>query len=384
MGYNEFMEGQRTETELRMLCSKVDNEIKLETDRLKKVRLLDETGNDLYGIDLNSYDIVPSTEYDVSLLEAIAGNCSGFAAIAERDVQKNGLKKADGKWNNYVVALREMGYPCMNSFLYLQYIKANQQSEAKEYLNKALEQKEEIADFCYAYDILRKGKKRKGRSLLKKIAENKSHPMKQQASLLQYVPEDDEWKTAWGIVLGLCIVGVLIAPWFGSFSGFVRMVSLLGVAVMGGVVPWIVRKYKNARQIKFANFNGAIMEHKDKAFGATLICPEYPTSELSNSESIAFFADEVYKRCHTQVNVRDLSEINDVKVLNIQMLALQLHSERERRKQYFMDKCKAGDASARVALLVFFDTEYRNGEFVVNKNANPCRFIPDTIGKIID
>ena len=49
-----------------------------------------------------------------------------------------------------------------------------------------------------------------------------------------------------------------------------------------------------------------------------------------------------------------------------------------------MDKCKAGDASARVALLIFFDTEYRNGEFVINKNANPCKFIPDTIGKIID
>ena len=144
MGYNEFMEGQRTETELRVLCNKVDNEIKLEIDRLKKVRLLDETGNDLYGIDLDNYEIIPSTEYDVSLLEAIAGNCSGFAAIAERDVQKNGLKKADGKWNNYVVALREMGYPCMNSFLYLQCIKANQQSEAKEYLNKALEQKVKI------------------------------------------------------------------------------------------------------------------------------------------------------------------------------------------------------------------------------------------------
>ena len=49
-----------------------------------------------------------------------------------------------------------------------------------------------------------------------------------------------------------------------------------------------------------------------------------------------------------------------------------------------MDRCKNGDGQARMALLIFFDIEYKNGEFVENKNLNPCQFIPKTIAKVID
>ena len=37
-----------------------------------------------------------------------------------------------------------------------------------------------------------------------------------------------------------------------------------------------------------------------------------------------------------------------------------------------------------MAYLIIFHNEYKNGEFVENKNLNPCQFIPKTIAKVID
>ena len=43
-----------------------------------------------------------------------------------------------------------------------------------------------------------------------------------------------------------------------------------------------------------------------------------------------------------------------------------------------------GDKAAKTALQVLFDTEYKDGSFVENKQANTCKFISDKLAMIID
>jgi len=387
MAYEEFIEGKCTQMELKMLCKKAQAEITLVTDRVKNGRLV---GNELIeacNIELEPEPMLMETEvYDVSLLEAMAGNVSGFAAVAERDIKKNGLKKADGKWNNYIVALQEMGYPCMNSFLYAQCIKAKKKKEAMEYLKKAREKKEYFADFFYGSELLRKGKRLRGLKHIKKIAENKDHPLRHQAKILKHVYRrvSGETLAIQAFILGGGLFGMWCVPYANNLSGIIAVFALGALLVSLVGVPLVINKYRRAKQMKAINFNDAVFTNGDKAFGELLLCPEYPTSELEDSENFYVMDESVYKKAHTDVVTRDVSDVNEAMVMNIKTLAIQLHRERERRKNYYMEKCKTGDSAARVALLVFFDTEYRNGEFVVSKQGNPCRFIPDTMAKIID
>ena len=61
-----------------------------------------------------------------------------------------------------------------------------------------------------------------------------------------------------------------------------------------------------------------------------------------------------------------------------------VHELRILRKEYYMGKCLEGDKAAKTALQVLFDTEYKDGSFADNKQANPCKFVSDKLSMIID
>lgn len=129
------------------------------------------------------------------------------------------------------------------------------------------------------------------------------------------------------------------------------------------------------------DLNGVVLKHTDEAYGEPIVCPEFITGELGNSE-VEYVVS--YENASTGNSIQDVSGQGDRMIEDVRMIVKQIHEKRIHRKQYYMNKCKAGDATARMALLIFFDTEYKNGEFITNREANPCRFISDRMAEIID
>lgn len=387
MAFNEFWEAQCTEMELLTLCGKIEKEITLEKEVVKKLRLAgDEFDYD--GIDEYENDILVTEKvYNEALIEAIAGDVSGFVAVAEKDVEKNGLYRKDGKLNNYVIAMRELGCPNFNSFMYVLLTKEKKYKEAEPYLTKAIEQKEEISDFLYGFELFRKHRRRKACKCMDKIIKNKNHPLRKQARALKvvYEPISMGLRAVATVLLLGCFFTFLTTPLAFMVEDIIffalGMMARFGLIVLGVIAPWWQGKHRFKEAQEHLTFDSVLMHNTDESYGGRIDCPEIPSQGLGNSE-VEYCLP--YENMSTGVYSQNVSGQSEIMVDSIRYIVKQIHEKRILRKQYYMDRCKNGDGQARMALLIFFDIEYKNGEFVENKNLNPCQFIPKTIAKVID
>ncbi len=369
MAFEEFWAAECTRVELLTLCKKMQEEITTE-----------KYESTMYAPGAYDLDIV--TTYDVSKVEAMAGNPAGFAHVAEEAVKKSGLNMADKRLNPYVTALRDMGYSNFNSFMYAQLVKEKRFEEAAEYLKEATAKNEAFADYFNGYELYRTGKKKQAKAIMKKIASNKEHPFRKRASgmLAIYQPIPFGIKALW---VGATLFAMLLST---AFTGIFELGTCLflsggGMVALAFFAAWWDKKWRYGKQKKYCNFDGIIAKYDESIPGSLIEFPKYPKAVGYGDYNDVNF--DVTK-AHTGQYHKDVSNVSEAIIENTRNIIKDVHELRIIRKEYYMSKCLEGDKVAETALQVLFDTEYKDGSFAENKKANPCKFVSEKLSMIID
>lgn len=381
MSFNEFWDAECTKMEMLALCEKIKKELSTTSAGLELYTAsYDDTVLEDY---LQSY----KTDYNKGLIEAIAGNASGFVSVAEKHIGKKQLFTSYETFNKYLIALKEMGFPCLNSFIYSKLVREKNYNKAIEYLNTAIAQNEPCVDFFQACEFLRKGKKRKGLKILKKIAADKKHPFTIKAMAIVkavYVP------LGCGVILlgVLAVLGVLFFALMFAASGatglsILCIIGLIGFFFIGS--KWDA-KYKYSDVKDYLNFDKIIIANDGVLFGSQIDCSGYVDPDSIYGVLGGAHADDSFdiSSAGTTSVHQDLSGNSEKNIASVRYIIKQIHDARITNKETLMNMCKNGDFKAELALRILFDTEYRDGQFIVNRQANPCPFIPPTTAKVID
>ncbi len=369
MAFSEFWAAECTRVELLTLCKKMHEEIS--TERYDATALVPG----VFALDFID-------AYDSSKIEALAGNPAGFAGVAEQAVKKSGVNMADKRLSPYITSLRDMGYTCFNCFMYAQLTKENRFEEAGAYLKEATAKKEELADFFNGYELFRQGKKKQAKAIMKKIASNKEHPFRKRASAMLgiYEPVSFGLKALWvGVTLVVMLMSTVLESWLGL--GTCLVLSGGGMLALALFAAWWDKKWRYGKQKKLCTFNGIMAKYDETIPGTVIDIPKYPQAVGYGDYNDVNFDSS---KAQTGQYHKDVSNVSEAIIENTRNIIKDVHDLRILRKEYYMNKCLEGDKAAKTALAVLFDTEYKDGSFTVNKQANPCRFISDKLSMIID
>lgn len=395
MSFDVFWKAEASEKERLKLCVDIEKEMVVDTILAKRMVNWEQFINfnrmaTIQGIECpvdpyyNSYLLCDEKVYDESLIQAMAGDWSAFAAIAERSVKEKGLYGQNGKLNNYVLALQQMGYPSMNCFMYAQYIREKKVEEANKHLNEALRLNEPFSEYFYGCEMLRRNKRRKGRKIMEKIGKDERNPFWRKARALRvaYQPVSSALNFMVAMLLGGSVLMIPIMTEWGLIGVAGILCAILCIVLLGGVAPVWDKAYRYAKVKKLCNFDGVklslIGELAEKVESGDVV-----TNKLHNYTDYEIM-DEGISFEHTSHVYEDKSELKYKKMESVRGIISQVHEKRIQRKQYYMNLCQQGDEKAKVALLVLFDTAYQDGKFVTNREFNPCPFIPELLYSIID
>lgn len=369
MAFNEFWAAECTRVELLTLCKKIHKELSTERE-------------DAAAFAPGVFDLDIIETYDVAKIEALAGNPAGFAGVAEEAVEKNGLNMADKRLNPYAVALRDMKYACFNCFMYAQLVKEKRFEEAEAYLKEAISKKEEFADFFNGYELYRKGQRRQAKVIMKKIASNKEHPFRKRALVMMsiYTPVSFGLKALWVIVtLVAMLMSTVLADWLGL--GTCLLLSGGGMTALAVFAAWWDKKWRYGKQKKLCTFNGILTKYDELFPGALIDIPKYPkVVGYVDFDDVNFDSS----KAQTGQYHKDVSNVSEAIIENTRNIIKDVHDLRILRKENYMEKCIKGDKAAKTVLQVLFDTEYKDGSFVLNKQINPCNFVSDKLSAIIE